>query len=98
LEIAIMTKTLSVAILCLVGSVAATASLLYEPKLPGHAAASVAESEPDARRGTRAPLAVDTDIEPTVGDQPRRGERGAFEIAGNATPERSGDGLRRGSR
>jgi hypothetical protein len=97
LEIAIMTKTLTVAILCLVGSVAA-ASLIYEPKLPGHAVASPTESEPDARRGTRAPLVVDTDIEPTVGDQPRRGERGAFEVAGNAMPEHGGDGLRRGSR
>ncbi|WP_295886349.1 hypothetical protein [uncultured Thiohalocapsa sp.] len=93
-----MTKTLTLAALCLVGSVAATASLLHEPKLPGQDMASTAEAEPEIRRGTRAPLAVDIDAEPSVGDQPRRGERGSFEIAGNAMAGRGGDALRRGNR
>lgn len=93
-----MTKSLTLAALFLVGSVAATASLLHEPKLPAQGIADTAQAEPDTRRGTRAPLAVDADAEPTVGDQPRRGERGSFEIADNAMAERGSDGLRRGNR
>jgi hypothetical protein len=97
LEIAVMTKTLTLAALFFVGSIAATASLLHEPSMPGHA--TTADSSLEAtRRGTRAPLAGVADAEPTVGTQPRRGERAELDLAGDRVAEVTADSPRRGTR
>lgn len=92
-----MTKTLTLAALFFVGTVAATASLLHEPSMPGHAATADA-SEEATRRGTRAALTTVADAEPTIGTQPRRGERTDSELAGDRMAQVTADGPRRGTR
>jgi hypothetical protein len=97
LEIAVMTKTFTLAALFFVGSVAATASLLHEPSMPGHAATADSGLE-TTRRGTRTPLATVAGTEPTVGTQPRRGERAELDPAGDRMAEVTADSPRRGTR
>jgi len=73
-----MTKTLSFAALFLAGTFAATASLTSlssEPALESAASRTADQHQRVTQRGTRGPLLTRTDAAPTVGVQPRRGER-----------------------
>jgi hypothetical protein len=97
-EIAAMTRSLTIASLFFAAaSVAATASLLYEPTEPTHGALSADATDEVTRRGTREPLATVVS-DPLLSDQPRRGQRTDFVLSGAPTPEPTADGIRRGDR
>ncbi len=93
-----MTKTLALTALFLAGSVAATAALVNEPGSRATDMQATDVSALDTRRGTREPLFTAIDAESAVGDQPRRGQRSDFELAGNLVSDPTADGIRRGTR
>jgi hypothetical protein len=97
-EIATMTKTLAITALFLAGSVAATAALVNEPGSRATDVQTTDVSALDTRRGTREPLLTAIDADAAVGDQPRRGQRSDFELAGSLISDPTADGIRRGTR
>jgi hypothetical protein len=94
-----MTKTLSIAALFLAASVAATAALRQPSVPPAPAMASQTDAAAEVtRRGSRDLPLTSTTALIDAGDQPRRGQRPAFEVAENSLPAPILEAERRGSR
>ncbi len=95
-----MIKCGTIAAVVIAGSAAGTATLVSNP--PGmdsvSAGGQAALAQTIAARGTRSEVTIVDAFAPTVGDQPRRGERSDYEPTALAMAAPPGDGIRRGTR
>ena len=97
-----MIKCGAITAVVIAGSAAGTATLVSHPPgiegIPASGQATVEQSI--SVRGTRSELTPVDAFAPSVGDQPRRGERADYDPAplAMATPVGAGDNMRRGTR
>ena len=97
-----MIKCGTIAAVVIAGSAAGTATLVSNaPGTEGVPAGGQAAIEQSiSARGTRPEVTIVDTFAPSVGDQPRRGDRPEYDLAplAMAAPGGEGDGLRRGTR
>jgi len=97
-----MIKCGAIAAVVIAGSAAGTATLVSNPPgiegIPASGQAAVEQSI--SARGTRPEVTIVDTFAPSVGDQPRRGERADYDPAplAMATPVGADDNIRRGTR